>query len=403
MASDAWKYGVGGGLMGLGNILAGQQVQANNPMIMAGLKMKQEEKTQAETKKKLDELFAAGTYTPEQKAFGYANPEQFTKIAGEQLFESPEDDKKFFAYDNKMKTDVRVTEEQWQKDPTRYERKAPPTGGDLKNPIQVMDTRTGKKRFAWPNEIQAANGALVPIDRGMKISANPETGAFEISMGGAGGQSAQVPFEGLTTKAKGQVEGELLDLGTDWIQVKGIQEAFQQFPEALTWKGEWQAKVKQIKAKAQGLPGVADLTEEDRALIDNYTNLTSKAGRFFADMIKRYAGTAMTPQEAKRQEVWIPNPDDDPVTFERKLKNITKTMKLVTMRYEHIRANGLALESIPLQGKDGILGVVDKRGDLLEAMIREERPDLDEDMLRSMVKAQLRQEFGLASIGLGMP
>lgn len=172
--TTAQKYGIGGGLMGLGQLFAGRQPQMNNPMIMQGLAAQQEDEKTKQNQALMVKYFgggALGTQTASAAGSGggggldimqHATPQQ---QAGIQMaiemgdtatamkimagIEKPKD-KLMKVWDTQTKSMEHVKESEFMKNRDRYDAAAPRESEGL--PAGLRAERERLKRMGWSDE-----------------------------------------------------------------------------------------------------------------------------------------------------------------------------------------------------------------------------------------------------------
>lgn len=130
-------------------------------------------------------------------------------------------------------------------------------------------------------------------------------------------------------------------------------------------------------------------TPQDKAAIEKFVNAKADAARLFAERMRAMSGVAVTPQEAKRQEAYLPTPGngvfdgDSPKEFDSKLTKMEQFVKRAVARYNYIRNNGLTkIDAVPLEKMDT---VISQRGKELES----------QGLEKQAVLKTLAEEFGL--------
>lgn len=217
---------------------------------------------------------------------------------------------------------------------------------------------------------------------GMSIRTNPDgTMSFEQGPG----------VGGLQKTTLNKVEEGLLDFGKTKMQLNEINTKFK--PEYQTvgtrMGNDWTALKDKINPES--------LTPQEKAGYEDFSNYRAAAGQMFADVVKQMAGTAMTPAEAKRQEVYLPNPGtgyfdgDSPTQLKTKVERLTQNTNNAMARMQYIRRNGeLTIEDVPLEQMPKIIR---ERGDEIERTLQAQ--GLTGAPLKNAVRKKISEEFGL--------
>jgi hypothetical protein len=207
-----------------------------------------------------------------------------------------------------------------------------------------------------------------------------------------GGSAAlQGMKSGLGTSAQSEVEKQLIDMTAQNVQVKRIlAQAKPEFQQIGTRAGAgWAA----IREKA-GM----NLDPADRQLLGDFTKYKAESGQYFADRLKAMSGGAVTPQEASRQETYLPNPGtgvfdgDAPTEFMAKAKRMEEFMTQATARLAYVSKRGMSIKDVPL---DQMPKIIRERGDELAKQFQAQ--GIKDDAVRSAVRQRLAAEFGLVS------
>lgn len=224
------------------------------------------------------------------------------------------------------------------------------------------------------------NGNMVPVQgfqppprTGMEIVTNPD-GTMTYRTGVAGGGEG-----GLTNPTKNKVQEALLESSNSIARLGDIQSQFN--PRWLQWQSQYGAKLANIKDKI----GMLAPESPEAADLEAYTTFTASASQQVADRLKAMSGGAVTPEEAKRQMGYLPDPENDgPTAFKSKLERQIKFEQQAAARMRYALNNGLdqnAMYAIPLGSMPDIIRA---RGKEMEAS----------GMSPEQVIEVLRQEFG---------
>jgi hypothetical protein len=204
-----------------------------------------------------------------------------------------------------------------------------------------------------------------------------------------GSQSVKGLVSGLTNSSQNKVEEQLIDMTAQMAQVNRIAGQFR--PEyqqigtraGLTWD--------RIRDKA-GM----NLGSDERKQVADFAKYRAEAGQFFADRLKAMSGAAVTEQEMKRQETYLPTPGtgifdgDSPTEFASKTKRMQEFMTNATARLHYVSKKGMSIKDVSL---DEMPKVIRSRGNELASEFG--KRGLEGDALKSAVRQQLAREFGL--------
>jgi hypothetical protein len=206
-----------------------------------------------------------------------------------------------------------------------------------------------------------------------------------------GSQAIQAMQSGLTKAGQDKVQDQLIDMTAQMSQVNRIKNSFKpEFQQIGTRAGlSWDA----IRDKA-GM----NLNPQERQGVAEFAKYKAEAGQYFADRLKAMSGAAVTEQEMKRQEAYLPNPGsgvfdgDSPTQFSAKVERMQDFMQKATARLHYVSKKGMNISQVPL---DDMPKIIRDRGNELAKSI--EGRGLDEAAVKDAVRRQLAKEFGLVS------
>jgi len=179
--------------------------------------------------------------------------------------------------------------------------------------------------------------------------------------------------------------------------VKSFKPEFQEIPTKLgvAWSG--------LKSKMG-----ANIPPEEKAKLEEFSVFKQDALENINLYIKEITGAQMSEKEADRLRKAMPDPGDgifggdDPVSFKSKLTNTYKKLRLSAIRHGHYIKQGLGEDTIKnLIKSDSIVSleemekILDSRGEIYEAELRKQNPNISTADLFSQVKAQLAKEFNM--------
>lgn len=223
-----------------------------------------------------------------------------------------------------------------------------------------------------------ARGQLVEIPEFWKARERvAKAGASQIQV--AGGDMA------LGKAGAGKVDEGLLDTSAALMRIERIGKEY---------KPAWSTYLKQgeIGFNAFREKLGAKLSPEQRKEMESYTSWRSSALDNMNRTIKELTGTAMGIEEANRIMATLPNPDDSPSQFQRKLEDAKQQTRMALARLTYIKRNGMAMTDVPL---DKVPSIINERGGVLEQETKRKFPNMSGAEVSRLVRRQLAQEFGL--------
>ena len=225
------------------------------------------------------------------------------------------------------------------------------------------------------------------VDESGKLVPNKQVQDYELSRAKAG--ASNVTAVGgdmaLGKTAQGKVDEGLLDTSAALMRVERIGKEY---------RSEWSTYAKQgemgFQAFREKLGG--KLAPEKQKELAAYTSWRSSALDNMNRTIKDLTGSAMGVEEAARIMATLPNPDDSPSQFQRKLEDAKQQTRMALARLTYIKRNGLGMESVPLER---VPSLINDRGAAVEQEIKKKFPSMTAKEVERMTKRQLAQEFGL--------
>jgi hypothetical protein len=204
-----------------------------------------------------------------------------------------------------------------------------------------------------------------------------------------GSQSVKCLISGLTNSSQSKVEEQLIDMTAQTAQVNRIASQFKpEYQQVGTRAGLTWARIRD--------KGGMNLDPTERQQVADFAKYRAEAGQFFADRLKAMSGAAVTEQEMKRQEAYLPTPGtgifdgDSPTEFAAKTKRMQEFMTNATARLHYVSKKGMSIKDVSL---DEMPKVIRSRGNELAGEFG--KRGLDGDALKSAVRQQLAREFGL--------
>lgn len=234
-------------------------------------------------------------------------------------------------------------------------------------------------------------GTMSEIGRGPKWS-NREGLAVTLPDGttiSQGGKGKETPT-GLQKPTMNKVEEDLLKATRSLASTLEIQKQFK--PEYQTFGGQAKGSWLQLKDKLDA----GSLNPDEASYLNDFTQYRAQAGQQLAESLKDMSGSAVTPQEMARQEVFNIKAGtgifdgDSAQQVKAKIERFVQFHKRAIARLNYVRKNGLSIQNVPLEKMDRLIadriGVL--RGKLKAGGVPEEQ--LDNLALRTAA-----EEFGL--------
>lgn len=244
----------------------------------------------------------------------------------------------------------------------------------------------GKPQFVSKQSLLDAPNAFLPVPTGMRIMSDGQ-GGFQITTGGMD------PVE-MTTPTKSKLEDTILTGRDALARIRGIETKFK--PEYQQLGTRWNNTWANIKDKA-GIP----LDAATRTQLEDFSSYRRETSANLNQTIKDITGATVSEQEAPRLMQQIPNAGsglfdgDGPTEFQAKVKGTRDSISAAIARAEYARKNGLSRQqqfAIPL---DSVPQLIDQKGNQYREELKRANPSAPDEQINEMVKARLRQEFGL--------
>lgn len=223
---------------------------------------------------------------------------------------------------------------------------------------------------------------------GMSLTSDGQ-GGFTLTQG-RGNNATQ---NGLDKATNRKIEGQKFDAVETLARVNKTATTFK--PEFL----ETSTKLSTIWSSAKEKAGVK-LNEGEKQELIEYSEFKQAA---FADMnltMNILSGAAVSDQEFARMTQQMPNAGsgifdgDSPTVFKTKMDAIQRDQKRAIMRYNYALKNNQDPLATGIELAD-VDALYDRRGAELEGIIKQQNPNISEDVLELEVRSQLKQEFGM--------
>jgi len=144
---------------------------------------------------------------------------------------------------------------------------------------------------------------------------------------------------------------------------------------------------------------IGDVSSEEKKDLREYTKFKRDSIATLNNYIKQITGAAMSNEEAKRLMKGMPNPGvklfdgDSPTEFKAKMDGVMQSLDRVIARNNYVNKYGL--KSFKDIGLDQMDGIIDNRGEEIEAEIKLKHPDKTDQEIEETVLEQLSEEFGI--------
>lgn len=275
-----------------------------------------------------------------------------------------------------------------QRNPLTNELTVPfkPDGEPQANGEWAISAADGKPRFVSKKDLLGKPGEYLPVPTGMRVMSDGQ-GGFQITTGGMD------PVE-MTKPTQTKLEDTILTGRDALARMNSIESKFK--PEYQQLGTRWSNTWANIKDKA-GIP----LDEPTRAQLEDFSGYRRETSANLNQTIKDITGATVSEQEAPRLMLEIPNAGsglfdgDGPTEFQAKVKGTKDAIASSIARAEYARKNGLSKEqqfSIPL---GTIPQMIEQKGNQYRDEMKKQNPQAPDGQINEMVKARLREEFGL--------
>jgi len=251
----------------------------------------------------------------------------------------------------------------------------------------VINLETGQPEMKTDAEVMAAPGKYAPKPSGMRIMSDGQ-GGFEMTTGGQDLSGA------LTKPTQTKLEDAVIQGNDALARMKGIQEKYK--PEYQQLGTRWENLISTAKDK-MGVP----LDEGTKRSMSDFASYRRDAAANQNQTIKDLTGATVGADEAPRLMLQMPVAGqglfdgDGPIEFQAKMKASSDAIAASIARAQYARKNGLDKKqqfSIPL---DTIPQMINQKGTQYAQQMKAANPGADESTIKEMVKARLREEFGL--------
>lgn len=205
------------------------------------------------------------------------------------------------------------------------------------------------------------------------------------------------PGASLQKPTVNQLEERVLNSATQLGRLADIEKqfdpAFLEIPKRMQMLGQsWSAKFGGKLSKQQ--------TQE----LGRFAKFRSASVNNLNTILKEMSGAAVTPQEYERIQNDAPVAGtgifdgDDPVSFKAKLERTKSSLRNAIARQNYMRARGLNFSKDDLDlflSLDDVPAAYEKRGDEIEATIKQRNPGITPQALEEETAIQLKREWGI--------
>ena len=218
--------------------------------------------------------------------------------------------------------------------------------------------------------------------KGMRIETGPDGTLIQTNVADGGG---------LTRGAKTGVQKDLIEANATYSDMKATLGKYEE--KFLKGKNKLGYSLDAFKEKWD----IGQVTDSEKKDVEEYTAFRRDAISSLNNYIKQVTGAAMSELEAKRLMKAMPNPGigmfdgDSPTQFKTKLDGVMQNLDRVIARNNYIQKHGLS--SIEDVGLDSMDGIIDRRGDALEAELKAQ--GVPESEIEKAVMQALSEEFGV--------
>jgi hypothetical protein len=369
-----------------GNMI-GQTLQSTGG-ILAG---KQEERKQQEA---MQGLIGSGQFTPQQQALMTAFPKIGAQAAVQSAF-TPGKQPGMVNMMNPQTMDVKTVAEGSQQQ-IELARGGYALTGNVSRPDPsktpstkwAMDVLTGQTVPVTDQQLLDNPGRYTdaPSKNGIRMTVGPDgTVTYASGAGLTGG--GPMP---LTTGNQAKQEEAFITATETLAAMDQINASYD--PRFSTTLGQLQNSVFAVLDRA-GL----GLDPDQEAALDKYTSWQRGVLDNLSTTLNRLSGAAVSPEEYTRISGSLPNMEDSPVQFQRKLADVRKKVMLSAMRAHYFRKNGLPTtpEEFSKLSFDGMESMLNDRGNAIQQEVMAANPDADPSWIKSQVTSRLKVEFGV--------
>lgn len=192
----------------------------------------------------------------------------------------------------------------------------------------------------------------------------------------------------VTNKTQGEAENRMIEAGDTIAALTNIRGQFKPTFQQIGTRA--QMKLLALKDRA------GTLNDDERAKLSEYATYRAEAGQLMSGMLNQLFGAAISEQEMKRGESFLPNTGtglfdgDSPTEMDSKLKRYEDFTRKALMKAAYIQRNGMTVDQISI---DQMPDLMRKRGNELS----KEYANLPPNKMMQAVKARLADEFGLVA------
>ena len=162
-------------------------------------------------------------------------------------------------------------------------------------------------------------------------------------------------------------------------------------PELLTYQNQGKNAWLDVKAKLGG-----EMDPEQAKFRGEFTDMRQATQVNLNKTIKDQTGATITTDEVPRIEATVPNMNDAPDQYMRKLENADRMLRNGMIRAQIAREQGMdPLQSgLGIEGKDATKKLMDMREEQLKRHYGARAQGMDPAQVEAAIEKQIRQEFG---------
>lgn len=176
--------------------------------------------------------------------------------------------------------------------------------------------------------------------------------------------------------------------------LRSIQNAYK--PEFQTFQGVFNQGVQSLKSKL----GIK-LDPAQRKGLQEFAVFKQRALKTLSERLNALSGAAVSPQEAKRIQATLPDPNvglfsgDGPVAFQAKLNEGITGIKMAIARKNYMLKQGIPGKPWERFALSDMRGIINQEGARIAGQVKQQNPQLDDATINQMVKLQLSNMFGI--------
>ena len=250
----------------------------------------------------------------------------------------------------------------------------------------AFDRQTGQPVFATEAQIAANPDRYGPVPNGIKLKTNPD-GSVQFVSGSLANEADPM---GLTNTNQSKQQDAFITAQDTLSSLDQINASYD--PRFSTTLGQLEASVFSTMDRAG-----FGLAPDQSATLEKYTSWQRGVLENLSTTLNRLSGAAVSPDEYKRIANSLPNMEDSPVQFQRKLGDVREKVMLSAMRAHYFMKNGIPTnpQEFGNLSLDGMRGILNDRGNAIQQEVKAANPDADPAWINKQVTTRLKSEFGV--------